>query len=341
MSYDTLERAMILRYFVHVVVVTAFILPGNWACADDSDLKLLTEQVNNDLLPFQAVRVRLTLVNRGSSNIGPISHLAKHYAIYGVKPPGGSQHLPRGGWPAPPDGFADPSRFDSWCKMNPMVLKPGEKISTTFDLAAEWERDVSASPLFPKAGTYSVHVGYYNNPRVSKTKIDGYANIVVGEPKGDDVTISQKLNTNLQLASIMLSPIIWPNSGDSYSIPEEVMRDVQEIVERYPKSSYADYARFALARSHVKGFTNAANALQANKALALAQLEKINTKSFPYGPEVLVFMKRIVSFPQKPEDVHARLVVEFPDAHERLREDVDQLTPEQWRELNSKSEEKK
>jgi hypothetical protein len=69
--------------------------------------------------------------------------------------------------------------------------------------------------------------------------------VVVNEPQGDDRIICDLIREDRHLADAIISPVHVPDP--------ETVETLEDILRRFPSSSYADYARFALARAQVMG----------------------------------------------------------------------------------------
>ena len=141
-----------------------------------------------------------------------------------------------------------------------LKLLSGESISYSFAVAADWGGEIdglyAASPFFEKFGNCELIWGYQAAPprnfySVTIKPTFNAQDEDVSEPAyselfGDGVNRqpSAMISNDRILIDALLSPI---NSPD----PDTTTK-LRQIVEKYPKSSYRDYARFALARAVIK-----------------------------------------------------------------------------------------
>ena len=123
----------------------------------------------------------------------------------------------------------------------PVRLEAGECVSASFSLAAHWEDPLGgmyrAHPIFERPGLYELFWSKRAQPpqAIHSLRID------VNPAEGDDRKILDMLLADGYLRSAMLSPVNSPDPDAGASL--------RYIVENYPKSSYSDYARFALVRT--------------------------------------------------------------------------------------------
>jgi hypothetical protein len=69
--------------------------------------------------------------------------------------------------------------------------------------------------------------------------------VEVKEPQGDDKKVWELLQKDEQLAGALMCPVDAPS--------DDVRPKLIQLLKDYPKSSYAPYARFALARHYFNG----------------------------------------------------------------------------------------
>ncbi len=224
-------------------------------------LEYRLEQSVRAVLPFQAVRLRIALRNENSP------------PVRGLRPIEGTVH----GWmwlkpPASERFDRIHEGFRSIRNENPVIdakvsnrdtyieLTDQEESSVSFALSAEWKNDefgrVKRQVSFPEAGKYLLHVFYpiqypFEELNVYPAQFEpakylvAQTTVTVKSPCGDDKIIFDMLTENSDLAFSLLSTIGEPDP--------DVIPQLREIVERFPESTYADYARFALARKELRG----------------------------------------------------------------------------------------
>ncbi len=206
----------------------------------------------------------------------------------------------------------------------PLVLDPGERHYVSFAVAAEWEvkwiiegkkqQAVNhGKSIFPEPGNYSVKCAYlFEGVRLEQT-----IQIDVRAPKDENESVFQLLQKDPLLASALMCPLDVPQ--------EALIPKLKDIIERFPKSSYTDYARFALARGYWGGSGVYPFSRRVAAALAADQLEKVVANlrwepklkklvpnSFAYLPDALVLFKW--AEPAARMGVLRKLDREFPDA---------------------------
>jgi hypothetical protein len=171
----------------------------------------------------------------------------------------------------------------------PLYLGPGEQTSVSFALGLQWREIIGGRqvggphiPLFPEAGEYWLKCEYAG----VKTELK----VEVREPKGEDRAVYEALQKNPSLAAALLDYLHPPEAA---LIPK-----LEAIVELFPESSYAGYARFALARFHLKGngfpLDQTPNVSRVALAKATDQLEQIypdRRSAAAYYPNAMIAMK--------------------------------------------------
>ena len=162
----------------------------------------------------------------------------------------------------------DPDRY-YFIHKSPLVLKPGYESSIAYASAANW-RGTLVEPLLPEPGKYTFVFEHGD-------RLD----FVVRAAKGRDKAIRDQLRTNPPLAEAMLSPDHPPVAS--------VVPAIKRVIELYPESSYADYARFALARWYASRlhFYGTRRLSLEEKTDMCAVLNNINPK-FAYAPRAMV-----------------------------------------------------
>ena len=205
---------------------------------DISQLKIRGGQICQPLLPYQAVRLRFVVQNVGDRRIVPMIQPSALFNIRGIRSPSDNDFRPAR-CPELPDDLRAPV---GQRKLPPaaLQLKPGQTISVTFCMAADWRcrrpTPPDGRPLFPQPGIYQTL--WRTNQRYELP-------VTVAAPQGADKEIWRMMTEDTYLADAMMSP--------AHAADPDAVETMKEIVWRHPQSSYADYARFALARAHVKG----------------------------------------------------------------------------------------
>lgn len=275
---------------------------------------IVNEQIDPIPLPFQAAVFRRAFQNRTDGQL--TAEYPEHGAV--IRKIGGQDRTEyrtsRGatiGGARPTPGFESAPRT----QLVPLVLPPHSQSTIRYSFAAEWLGADAAVPLFPEAGTYSFRLYY-----------DDELQIVVREPVGDDKLIVDQLRADPDLAAAMMSPIGRP--------PDEMLRSLERLVKLYPESTYADYARFALARHYANppGAGSLRNVSDDRKIYVGELLKRIDA-SFAYAPDALVLLHRVSKSrgqDARAERVMATLQSDFPDATEFLDYLASQLSDEEW-----------
>jgi hypothetical protein len=126
-------------------------------------------------------------------------------------------------------------------------------------------------------------------------------------------------------------------SPDDYEAAGAVIDSVIVAVEQFPTSSYSDYARFALARAHVKGIGAALKpsvgtliVRDDHRASAAALLDDVRSEDFAFRPNVLVLRLKLLdpeANGKRIKSIEDELNRRFPDAlewrAERARRELD------------------
>lgn len=159
-------------------------------------------------------------------------------------------------------------------------LGEGEQVSFLACMGAEWRvsgQDSTYRPLFEQPGTYALATcNYAKDPIVFKPS--HLVEITIATPMAEDALIYQMLKKDRVTAAMMLS---------TYHIPDELcMKKLEELIAQHPNSSYADYARFALARGHLK--SNLIGRVRTREEVEKAVLRYIESerKANPVGPRL-------------------------------------------------------
>jgi hypothetical protein len=190
-------------------------------------------------------------------------------------------------------------------------------------------RNHLGASLFPKPGRYFVKVRYYLKGK-KEQYVEKVAPIEIEEPKtDDDKKVCELLRQNQRLATVMMS---------AGHVPEIHVKDViaalSDLTEKFPKSSYAPYAEFAIARRYARG--PVFKEMSQNQALAVAvgYLGEIRSKRFAYQPNARLLEVSCLATLGEKEKV-AKLVDElkskFPDSLECLGGVAGSMKAEEWK----------
>ncbi|MBL8797695.1 MAG: hypothetical protein JNM56_27600 [Planctomycetia bacterium] len=273
--------------------------------ADEVELTLL--QVGEATYPCQPVRIRVVLRNVSNRVIGPIRPLEYHFLLALKKPPPGAK------W-EPVEDMSNVLEAKRLVKCQafftgqrqpppPLFLRPREQISLSFSLSVM--RDPSAKnldllpndivPLFPVAGEYQLQFSY---PR-DVAKAPGGAEWVylrkelairVQEPQGDDLAALRRLQVNPALRTALLVDRnrVWLDSEGQTSLG----LDLAGFIEDLPKSSYTDYARFALAREF-SFFGAPLPEAEARLTSCLNQISRISAERCAFHGSALLLARQV------------------------------------------------
>jgi hypothetical protein len=306
-------------------------VPAYWFClphivrlaqepvpVDERDLEVKLELVGSPPAPLQAIRVRLSVRNVSDRKLGPLMPVDSVYGAL-IKGPSddGFRSAPRsvrafGGFGFIGEGGTGREQRN---RKAPLFLEPGEQTSVTWAFAAGWKRKDSqwiAEPIFSEEGKYRVKAFY---PRASQKYIERVITIEVPAPQGDDAKIVSALQKQPDLLSTLL------NQFDP--APKDVAAELVGLVRLYPKSSYAPYARLALARFRMN------QGSEVQFAAAATELEEILHVPFAYQPNA--WMRLAKADENKRERVNAYMNLEHRDALEWLEfKAADLKTPAEW-----------
>jgi hypothetical protein len=286
-------------------------------------LELLVEQIGPALLPYQSVRLRLTLKNSGRHEVAQLRLLEPAILLTQVKapkdrefrPPSDIEHL-RHGYTIRPRRITAIGVITPFSKMvttEHLTLRPGE-VATISGAFGPWRLD---DGIFEQPGDYALQLVYLSAAFRLKAKP---FSVRVGKPVGDDAEALKLLTGNREHLGAILLALRTPDIG----LGGPIIPMLEKLIQRYPKSSYADYARLALTR-----------------AGAFKQLKDVETKQFALGPDVLLCLR------SGEQDHIARtdtkLRADFYDACEWTEYQADhmELSFKEWLELRKPPAERK
>jgi len=285
-------------------------------------IEFRTDLVGVAPCPFQAARIRVTVRSIGKEPVGPIV-VDDSAGIYLIKGPSETDY--KKAWGSRLVRDISRGTHDTARELNnvryPIFLKRGDACSATCPSAAEWKNESGnwlsnnvGKPLFTKGGAYSIKCRY-----ILEAKPDGsyrYAettlSIQVREPEGDDKLIYAVLEKNARLASAVMSPQHVPD--------KDLVDKLSEIVDKYPKSSYVDYARFALARAYFAGNYQLEFNREERVAKGISLLQATAASPFAYQPNVLMVLRNHLRDEAETKKITDWLNREHYDAIEWLEE---------------------
>ena len=308
----------LLIFVFSLVAIVATASAGEW------DFRGM--QVGPKPLPFQAPRIRLTLRNIGDRVEGPYSNFPggriKFFASNQL-----DYHMihARFLWF---DGFHLADRDGK----NPQSVEPDYELSTTVALApVRFEIEGRGKGrLFADARPHYFMEGWVEPGRRPDYEIFSQPIVVeVAEPKRGELELFLRLKGQDDLLDAMAIP--WGRFED------DLVPKLEALVKDHPKSSYANYARLALARRLTLGIRVSDPPTDADLVEALELLRGIDHKNFGYGDYSLALSRQILHKLQSADEereVAAELDKTFPDSLVRLDDLAQRLTPEEWKKLN-------
>lgn len=281
------------------------------------DVEVRVEAIGASPLPYQAVRLRLTVRNLSGKRIGPpilpVDDSLGYTLIKGPSDPNFLEARPPVLLVGNDNGTTGITRRGHKNRVAPLFLDPGEQTSVSFTLADQWVAADAAPnhgrrlPIFLVPGEYSIRVRYLIDVEKRAYKEDSIK-VQVGAAKGEDADAHDLIEKDLELATVLLRPG-FPR--DKHLVPR-----IKQLVERYPKSSYAHYGRLAVALAYRKGIGYGPPSYRVGQALAADELERVMYKRFAYQPAALVHLAE--ADPVYAASVRSRLHREHTDALEWL-----------------------
>jgi hypothetical protein len=237
---------------------------------DSKDVQLTMELLSPEPLPYQAVRLRICLRNISTKRLGPIIAL-EELGFPMVKGPDDADYP----WRKKTVLIRHPmiggsTTVSMMAARMKLYLDPGEQTSIAFAMAADWKRrqgdtiEWTGSPLFTKPGRYTLTFRYMSKD-ISTT-----LHLQVHEPQGADKAVADLLKDDAELADALMSPVSF--------VPESVFPKLQDLLKRYPKTSYTEYARFALARAYRS--VSAIPSERVKVAMEADELDKIRPENY-------------------------------------------------------------
>lgn len=303
-------------------------------------LAFVVERVSDTPLPFQAVRLRLTVKNVTADRIEGLYPLESGCSVCAVQTPQERSFVPRR------VRHVDLLRVTLATAARPrnvsipFTLEPGESRSVTFavsghlvELMENIDREARFDPLFPTVGTYRLRCSY----RYVLTVPPGtpaefrhlYAevDIPVEAPRAIDQPWLDVLRREPGLVRAMLQPISECTREPAAKLTALLKK---EPAVAPPKSSYVHYARFALAKHYLDHSAEDGESWRVRSARAADQLELLRQgqSPFPFMPQVWLDWGRAA--PELKEQAMWQLESEFRDSIEMIELMAPKLKPAEY-----------
>lgn len=238
-------------------------------------LTLHAARISSDPFPYQAVRVSWHVCNFGEVTLGPRSWTDEWLASLQCGQTEKGLRRPyllialhdriSGSTPATP--FAQPSQGRA------VTLGPKECCELSAALAADWSNVAGelrvSQPLFPVSGSYVISATYtFDRPTERQVILETAIN--VREPSGNDLAACNALTEDVELRNALISPIGAP--------PLSIVPRLEKFLADYNGTSYANYARFALARHYMRA---SGSGLQRDRLGAMRFAEELINQHYP------------------------------------------------------------
>jgi hypothetical protein len=282
------------------------------------DVQLSLSLVGQPALPYEPIRVRLTLKNVSRARVGPMVRI-EDFGSFEIKGPG-DKHFKMPSWelsdpdqpiPDMPDQHADA----------PNILGPGEQTSVSFAFAADWdkrdERCRNGCPLTPEPGDYTIKCSFDIDVK-KKTLVEKTLDIEVRKPKtADDAAVYDMLKKDPALAGAIMQSVGAPD--------KDTVAKLEQLLVHHKRSTYADYARFAVARYGVRSKD------EQLYADAVKELKSLAGRDFAYRPNAIIAL--IKTGPQDLDDLKALMNREYFDSIEWLEFVAKDMKAQEWKEF--------
>ena len=282
--------------------------------AADPLWQIVSEQIEPTPLPFQAAVFRRSVQNR-STRIVTAPYPEEGAIVRGFKGPDEEEFQPVEGEVLAGEPLSSNAPLAGAKGPEPLNLPPEHECTISLTMAGVWLFEDDCAPLFYEPGRFEV-----------RFETGEPLTITVAAPQSDDKLIRDILAADPPLAAAMLSPTL-------YLLPAGARNKMQRIVSLYPASSYADYARFGLARFYSK--TDRRKALEVSK--------EINPKKFAYGASVLVLRKSLerslapAGNGATSDYIAKQLRESFTESYDYLEDLKSRLSEEEWIKQNPRA----
>ena len=234
--------------------------------------------------------------------------------LYAVTKPGESRSRHVGSYLLEASEGKSFQKLGEKVRLEPLWLERGKRISGSRSYAGIWRRNEYPVALFDEPGRYFLKVGYPYGDSDLFTQVE--FNVI--PPPAADVPIVALLREDAALRRAIVSKT---ETADA-----DVCDRLEKLVAKYPRSTYSDYARFALARAALAA---------GDKPKARKLLEQIDADYFPHGPQVLLALSDLLS----PDEAEARTAIarklaqQYPHAVEVAAAEAAAMTDEDWKAL--------
>ncbi|MCI0457018.1 MAG: hypothetical protein L0Z62_08570 [Gemmataceae bacterium] len=176
-----------------------------------------------------------------------------------------------------------------------------------------WFKDNFGEPIFREPGVYHIKLPYLVDLK-RETYVETEITIKVRTPEGDDRHVYEILKRDPALAAALLSAVSVPK--------KELLPKIEDLIKRFPRSSYEGLARFAKARFHLQsnGFADRPHVGRVPRAFAADELEHIlgNSQGGAYTPNVLIAWAMAAPLEYEWNVDDSRFSEEYPDSLEWL-----------------------
>lgn len=217
-----------------IFLVTVLLATGTSQRVQSAPISIRSEKVGQPPLPLQAVAVRFTITFDPNGNWPEEQSNGMGFERIGRKDRNPEFHeLAR------PIDSGRTMRLIANARHWKIRLREGEQVTSMICSGAEWWE---FRPFFEEPGQYTLA---WNNYALSPVFTPSHQlDVNVSIPMGNDAAVYERLKKDRTTTSVMLS---------TYLIPDEpCLKVLEDVVSRFGDSSYADYARFALARGYFK-----------------------------------------------------------------------------------------
>jgi hypothetical protein len=292
----------------------------------DTGIEATIEQVEPLPLPMQAVAFRFSWRNHRDQPIAPQPGMQSSFEMRAIRGTGDASPQPLKG-----DLVGDGIVCGDYAPRDLISpeIHPGHELSVVDAWSMQFLLDGKpVQALVPTAGDYEFHFSWHlRGKRFESSPVK----VKVREPKGDDLEVLKLLQQDADFGLMMMSYKGIPGSSRQ-------VEQLQEIVSRYPESSYADYARFALIRNvdftirHTKS-PNRDQGVLDSRSRILPWVDGCRLESFAYAPRMLLIARRSIGGDQRTR-LSARLDDGFPLWEVRLEDLSKRLTEDEWRSRN-------
>lgn len=224
---------------------------GELAAVAEPPLAVEVARLSNEPYPYQAIRLRWSVANRGAVSLAPRAWAERWFDNLRVRPPVAAKFDPAYRLTAFRDSAGGAAGTVSLTDLNqrqPLGLGPGQRVAASAAMSAWWSSKAGQlqidKPLFVQRGPYTMSIRYPLDP-ATQAQMTVEATINVGEPAGDERRACDALAADESLRNALLSPVDAP--------PLDVLPRLEEFLSDFSETSYGNYARFALARHHLRG----------------------------------------------------------------------------------------